>query len=100
LTVIATSPVRDPPGIILTILALIGVAVVMVMALKFRRSSQQGSPEDLRHVPTAAVALWIAVPPRHRQHPLSLAARPRLDRFAAAAPVAVVFCLGLTTGPI
>jgi heme exporter protein C len=83
-------------GIILTVLALIGVAVVMVMALQFTPvEANQGLAQKIFyvHVPTAAVALWIAVPATGIASILYLWLHdPRLDRFAAAS-AEVVFCL-------
>jgi heme exporter protein C len=93
-------------GVVLTVLGLIGVAVVMLMAIKFTPvEASQGLAQKIFyvHVPTATVALWIAVPATGIASILYLWLHDaRLDRFAAAsAEVAVVFCLVvLTTGPI
>lgn len=93
-------------GTVLTVLALIGVGVVMFMALRFTPVEvNQGLAQKIFyvHVPSAFVTLWIAVPLTAFASMLYLWLRDaRLDRFAAAsAEVATVFCgVVLTTGPV
>jgi len=93
-------------GLVLTILALVGVGVVMVLALEFTPvEASQGPAQKIFyvHVPSAVMVLWVAVPLTGLCSMLYLWLHdPRLDRFAAAsAEVAAVFCLVvLTTGPL
>ena len=93
-------------GLVLTLLALIGVGVVMVLALRYTPVEvNQGLAQKIFyvHVPSAFVTLWIAVPLTAFASMLYLWLRDaRLDRFAAAsAEVSAVFCgVVLTTGPI
>jgi heme exporter protein C len=93
-------------GLVLTLLGLAGVGVVMVLALRFTPVEvNQGLAQKIFyiHVPSAFMALWVAVPLTGLASVLYLWLNdPRLDRFAAAsAEVASVFCgVVLTTGPI
>jgi heme exporter protein C len=93
-------------GTVLTLLGLAGVATVMVLALRFTPVEiNQGLAQKIFyvHVPSAVVAIWVAVPMTGLASILYLWLHdPRLDRFAAAsAEVATVFCaVVLTTGPI
>lgn len=93
-------------GLVLTLVALAGVAAVMLMALQFTPTeARQGLAQKIFyvHVPAAVIALWVAVPLTAFAGLLYLWLHdPRLDRFAAAsAEVATVFCLVvLSTGPV
>lgn len=93
-------------GLVLTGLGLLGVAAVMVLALRFTPvEATQGLAQKIFyiHVPAAFTALWVAVPLTAFAGLLYLWLHdPRLDRFAAAsAEVSLVFCLVvLVTGPI
>lgn len=93
-------------GLVLTILGLIGVAVVMVLALQFTPvEATQGLAQKIFyvHAPSASVTLFIAMPFTGLMSILYLWLRdPRFDRIAASsAEVGTVFCLAvLTTGPI
>jgi heme exporter protein C len=93
-------------GMVLTVLALAGVAAVMMLAVRYTPIEvNQGLAQKIFyiHVPSAVVAIWLAVPMTGLASILYLWLHdPRLDRFAAAsAEVASVFCLVvLTTGPI
>jgi heme exporter protein C len=93
-------------GLALALLALLGVAGVMLLALEFTPVEvRQGLAQKIFyvHVPSAVVAIWVAVPLTGIASALYLWLHdPRLDRFAASsAEVATAFCLVvLTTGPI
>lgn len=93
-------------GTVVTLLGLVGIAGVMVLALKFTPvETNQGLAQKIFyvHVPSAFVAIWVAVPLTGLASILYLWLHdPRLDRFAAAsAEVATAFCaVVLTTGPI
>jgi len=93
-------------GLVLSVLGLVGIGAVMALAiLGTPTEARQGLAQKIFyvHVPTAVVALWIAVPATGIASMLYLWLHdPRLDRFAAAsAEVSTVFCLVvLTTGPI
>lgn len=93
-------------GLVLTTLGLLGVAVAMVLALKFTPvEATQGLAQKIFyiHVPAAFTALWVSVPATAFAGLLYLWLHdPRLDRFAAAsAEVSIVFCfVVLVTGPI
>jgi heme exporter protein C len=101
------TPARAPitGGLVLTTVALMGVAAVMVLALRYTPTeANQGLAQKIFYI--HAPSAWSAM--------LSVALTglasilylwlhdPRLDRFAAAsAEVATVFCfVVLTTGPI
>ncbi|HWA17011.1 MAG TPA: cytochrome c biogenesis protein CcsA [Gemmatimonadales bacterium] len=93
-------------GKVLTLLGLVGVAVVMALALGYAPvEARQGMAQKIfyLHVPSATMVLWVAVPATGLASVLFLWLKdPRLDRFAAvSAEVATVFCLiVLITGPI
>lgn len=93
-------------GTVLILVALAGVAAVMVLAIGFTPVEiNQGLAQKIFyvHVPSAFVAIWVAVPMLGLASILYLWLHdPRLDRFAAAsAEVATAFCaVTLTTGPI
>ncbi len=93
-------------GLVLSLLGLLGIGAVMVLAILFTPvEARQGLAQKIFyvHVPSAVVALWIAIPLTGVASVLYLWLHdPRLDRFAAAsAEVSTVFCLVvLTTGPI
>jgi len=93
-------------GMALSVLGLLGIAGVMALALWYTPvEARQGLAQKIFyvHVPSAVIALWLAIPLTGIASVLYLWLHdPRLDRFAAAsAEVATVFCLVvLTTGPI
>jgi heme exporter protein C len=93
-------------GVVMTVLGLIGVAVVMVIAIRFTpEEARQGMAQKIlyMHVPSATVTLYIAVPLTGLFSVLYLWLRDlRFDRLAAVtAEVASIFCLAvLSTGPI
>lgn len=93
-------------GLVLSVLGLLGIATVMALAIWYAPAeARQGLAQKIFyvHVPSAVVALWIAVPLTGVASVLYLWLHdPRLDRFAAAsAEVSTVFCLVvLITGPI
>lgn len=93
-------------GLVLTLLALLGIALDLLLALKFTPTEAfQGLAQKIfyLHVPSAVMVLWVSVPLTGITSGLYLWLRDaRLDRFAAAsAEVATVFCLVvLVTGPI
>ena len=93
-------------GVVLTVLALIGQAAVMLLAIQFTPvEARQGMAQKIFyvHVPAAVIALWVAVPLTAFAGLLYLWLHdPRLDRFAAAsAEVSTVLCgIVLATGPI
>lgn len=101
------SPARSTinGGLVLTAVALLGVAAVMVMALRYTPvEANQGLAQKIFyiHAPSAWAAM-LAVVLTGLVSLLYLWLRdPRLDRFAAAsAEVGTVFCaVILTTGPI
>jgi heme exporter protein C len=90
----------------ITAIALVGVAVVMYLAWFVAPvEARQGMAQKIFyiHVPSATMALWVAVPALGIASILYLwLADPRLDRFAASsAEVATVFCgATLLTGPL
>ncbi len=100
----ATAVIRR--GLVLSLLGLLGIAVVMALAIwSTPVEARQGLAQKIFyvHVPSAVVALWLAIPLTGMASVLYLWLHdPRLDRFAAAsAEVSTVFCLVvLTTGPI
>ncbi len=93
-------------GVVLTLLGLLGIAVEMVLAIKFTPiEALQGPAQKIFyvHVPAAVMVLWVAVPFAAIAGLLYLWLHdPRLDRFAAAsAEVGTMFCLVvIITGPI
>jgi heme exporter protein C len=93
-------------GTVLTLLGLVGVGAVMVLALEFAPVEiNQGLAQKIFyvHVPSAFVAIWVAVPMTGLASILYLWLHdPRLDRFAAASvEVGAVFsAVVLATGPI
>ena len=93
-------------GLLLTGLALVGVAVVMYLGLVVTPvEARQGMAQKIfyLHVPSAVMAIWVAVPLLGIASGLYLWLKdPRVDRFAAAtAEVATVFCGAvLLTGPL
>jgi len=93
-------------GVVLTLLGLLGIAVEMVLAIKFTPvEALQGPAQKIFyvHVPAAVMVLWVAVPLAAIAGLLYLWLHdPRLDRFAAAsAEVGTMFCLVvIITGPI
>lgn len=93
-------------GKILTLLGLLGVAVVMALALGYAPvEARQGMAQKIfyLHVPSATMVLWVSVPATGIASILYLWLKDaRLDRFAAvSAEVASVFCMiVLITGPL
>ena len=92
-------------GIVITMLALAGIATVMVMALRFTPvEANQGLAQKIFyiHAPSAWSTMLAAVFTGLASMLYLWLHDPRLDRFAAAsAEVASVFCLVvLSTGPI
>ncbi len=92
-------------GMVLTVIGLVGVAVVMLLALRFTPvEATQGLAQKIFyiHAPSAWCAMLAVVLTGFTSMLYLWLHDPRLDRFAAAsAEVGTTFCaVVLTTGPI